>query len=133
MAQFKQYMWEILVPHSDNDNNKYPIEHHWAWDEYVKKISGGLTIHRVAIGQWISPEGSLFKDKMIPVRILCTEPEIENIIEFTIKHYNQEAVLAYEVSNNVKMRYKQESNWENLKDKIKYGILGPQIGDVPEK
>lgn len=105
MDGLRTYMWEILVPHSDNDNKKYPIEHHWAWDEYVKKISGGLTIHRVAKGQWISPEGSLFKDKMIPVRILCTELEIEDIIQFTIKHYNQKAVLAYEVSNNVKLRY----------------------------
>ena len=102
-------IWEILVPHSDNKGKTYPIQKHWDWDEFVKKISGGLTIHRVAKGQWVNPQGILFKDKMIPVRIMCTEEEIEKIIQFTISHYNQEAVLAYEISTNVKLRYKDKS------------------------
>ncbi len=98
-------MWEILVPASANDD-KFSYEHHKAWDEFVKSIAGGLTINKTAKGEWISPSGSLFRDRMIPVRILCTEEDIEKIIKFTITHYDQEAVLAYEISNHVKLIYK---------------------------
>ena len=106
MSGMRIYMWEILVPYDDNNGNKFPIEHHWKWDEFVRKLTGGMTIHQPAKGDWVSPDGTLFRDKMIPVRVMCTEPEIEEIIKFTIDHYSQLAVLAYEVSNNVKMRYK---------------------------
>lgn len=101
-------MWEILVPNYDNNGTKYPIQHHWDWDSFVKRLCGGLTIHKTAKGEWVSPDGKIFKDKMIPVRILCTEQEIETIIDFTIDHYDQEAVLAYEVSSHVKLKYKKD-------------------------
>lgn len=97
-------MWVILVPHSDNSGKKFPIEWHWQWDEFVKEITGGLTIHRVAKGEWINPEGELYKDKMIPVHISCTEPEIERIADFTNIHYNQEAVTYYAISDYVVIR-----------------------------
>lgn len=100
----KNYMWVILVPHSDNSGKKFPIEWHWQWDEFVKEITGGLTIHRVAKGEWINPEGELYKDKMIPVHISCTEPEIERIADFTNVHYNQEAVTYYAISDYVVIR-----------------------------
>jgi len=104
--EMRTYMWEILVPYNDNKGTKYPIQHHWDWDSFVKTLTNGLTIHKKAKGQWVSQDGTLFKDQMIPVRILCTEKVIEDIIQFTLEHYDQEAVLAYEVSNNVKLRYK---------------------------
>ena len=104
----KKYMWIILVPHSDNKGNKFPIQHHWDWDTFVKSLTGGLTIHRVAKGEWISPDGNRFEDKMIPVHISCTEEEIEKIIRFTIKHYNQEAVTAYAISDYVIIRHRDE-------------------------
>lgn len=100
----KTYMWIILVPHSDNNGKKFPIEHHWKWDEFVKSITGGLTIHRVAKGEWVNSEGELYKDKMIPVHISCTEPEIERIADFTNIHYNQEAVTYYAISDYVVIR-----------------------------
>jgi hypothetical protein len=74
----------------------------------VKEIAGGITIHRPAKGEWVSPDGKLYKDRVIPVRIMCTEAEIEKIIAFTISWYKQEAVLAYEISNHVKLRYKND-------------------------
>ena len=102
-------MWEILVPASSNENGRFSYEYHKEWDEFVKKIAGGITINKTAKGEWVSPNGTLFKDKVIPVRIMCTEDEIEKIIDFTIAHYDQEAVLAYEVSNHVKLKYRDES------------------------
>jgi len=104
LNRMKKYMWEILVPASSPEM-PFTMKHHKEWDEYVKAVAGGITINRTAKGEWISPDGTLFKDRIIPVRIMCTEAEIEKIIEFTISHYTQEAVLAYEISNHVKLRY----------------------------
>ena len=93
-------MWEILVPAS-NKELEFTYEHHKAWDEFVITISGGITIMRTAKGQWVSPDNVRFKDRMIPVRIKCTRKQIDKIIDFTIKHYKQEAVLAYKISDEV--------------------------------
>jgi hypothetical protein len=112
----RKYMWEILVPASGNDDQKFSYEHHKLWDEFVKSIAGGLTINKTAKGEWISPSGALFRDRMIPVRILCTEEDIEKIIKYTISHYDQEAVLAYEVSDHVKLIYRDGSTKEREQD-----------------
>jgi hypothetical protein len=98
-------MWEILVPASWR-KTRFTYDHHQAWDDFVRDVAGGLTVYRGAKGQWTSPDGTLFKDRMIPVRIACTRDEIERIISFTIKHYDQEAVLAYKVSEEVIVRYR---------------------------
>ena len=45
-------------------------------------------------------------EKRAKKNLLTIEEQIEDIIQFTIKHYDQEAVLAYEVSNHVELRYK---------------------------
>lgn len=100
-------MWEILVPAS-NKLQEFTYEHHKAWDEFVIKISGGITIMKTAKGEWISPNNVRFKDRMIPVRIKCKTEDIDEIIDFTIKHYNQEAVLAYKISEEVILKHKDE-------------------------
>ena len=99
-------MWEILVPASNNKDLKFTYEHHKEWDSFVKSISGGVTIMKTAKGEWISPSGVLFVDRMIPCRIVCTEEQIKEIIDFTIVHYNQEAVLAFRISDNVIIKHR---------------------------
>lgn len=48
---------------------------------------------------------------VIPVRILATEGEIDQIIAMTGKYYQQLAVLCYEVSRNVKLvNFDEEGN-----------------------
>jgi len=101
-------MWEILVPVVDKNEKKFDIEHHKAWDRYVIQITGGLTITKQAKGKWLSPLGSQFFEKMIPVRIICGEEEINKIVDFTIRHYDQEAVLAYKISSNVVLKYRPD-------------------------
>lgn len=100
----KKSLWEILVPKYSNEGKEFPIKHHHLWDEKVRKIAGGVTILKTAKGQWINTKGKLFAEKMIPVRVYCNEKEIEKIIQLSLEHYNQEAVMAYELSPNVKMR-----------------------------
>ncbi len=97
-------LWEVLVPRFSNEKIEFPIEYHKLWDETVRTIAGGVTILRTAKGQWISPKGVVFTDEMIPVRVYCTEEQIETIMDYTRVHYSQEAVFAYEVSTRVKMR-----------------------------
>jgi len=100
-------MWEILVPSRRSGQSVvFSYEHHKKWDDYVKKISGGLTIMRTAKGEWFS-SGAYQKEEMIPCRIICNENEINKIIDFTIEHYNQEAVLAYKIASNVILKYKE--------------------------
>ena len=109
-------LWEILVPASNNKDQKFSYEHHKEWDAFVKKLTGGVTITKTAKGEWVSPTGKLYVDRMIPCRIVCTEEQISEIIDFTIDHYNQEAVLAYRISVNVILRHRNEKPFERPPD-----------------
>ena len=72
----------------------------------MKKISGGITIMKTAKGEWVSPNGKLYADRIIPCRVICTKRQINKIVDFTIKHYKQEAVLAYRISTKVILKHK---------------------------
>lgn len=99
-------MWEILVPTKSNEGKPYRTRYHRVWDAKVREIAGGLTVLRPSVGQWVSTDGDLFKERMIPVRIMCTRDEIEKIIDITIKYYDQIAVLAYCVSTECVLKYR---------------------------
>lgn len=94
-------LWEILVPTKMGDNLK-PIrtKHHKNWDKFVREISGGLTILSPAKGQWLF-NNSLYEERVIPVKVACTRLQLDKILDFTIKHYRQKAVMAYRISNDV--------------------------------
>lgn len=101
-------LWEILVPRFSNEGIEYTIEYHREWDETVRDIAGGITILKTGKGHWINPEGKTFIEEMIPVRIYCSEENIETIMQHTLEYYYQEAVFAYEVSSNVKVLHRKE-------------------------
>jgi hypothetical protein len=98
-------LWEILVPASSK-KKKIAYKWHKVWDEKVRQISGGLTILRPAKGQWVSPTGIVFKDRMIPVRIACSENQLMKILDLTIKHYDEEAIFAALISEKVIIKHK---------------------------
>ncbi|MFA5366589.1 MAG: hypothetical protein WC333_01785 [Dehalococcoidia bacterium] len=105
-----QELWEILVPSFSNGGEKFPLEHHKKWDAFVKKIAKGVTIMKTAKGEWVSPTGQVYMDRMIPCRIICNESQMDKIIDFTIEHYDQEAVLAYKISDNVILRHRNDKS-----------------------
>jgi hypothetical protein len=74
------------------------------WDKKVREISGGLTIVSPIKGQWISPNGELFLERMIPVRIACNREQIEKIIDMTKVYYDQLMIMAYKISDEVIIR-----------------------------
>ena len=97
-------MWEILVPTvKPNTNGKefFKTRYHKVWDTKVRQLTDGLTILNPVKGQWVSPDNTLFRERMIPVRIIASEEDISNIIQMTGDYYEQEAVLCYRISDLV--------------------------------
>lgn len=94
-------LWEILVPTVRNDGRPISVRFHRVWDAKVYAITGGLTILQPAKGRWIAPDGTLFAERMIPVRIACTREQIEKIAKMTMDYYEQLAIMAYKISSEV--------------------------------
>ena len=103
-------LYEILVPTSRNDGRPISTRYHRIWDSKIIEISGGLTILSPARGTWVSPSNRVFKERMIPVRILCDESDISKIIDFTMEYYEQEAILAYVISEEVILKHAESTN-----------------------
>ena len=94
-------LWEIFVPATTKYNVPIPVERHQEWDERVCALAGGLTLYSPVKGKYQSD--SILIDQMIPVRIACTHVQIEQIAQITCDWYDQESVLFWEVSPNVKI------------------------------
>jgi hypothetical protein len=109
-----KFLFEILVPTTKpNSDGKrfFRTRYHRVWDEKVRALTGGLTIMPPSKGQWVSPHGALFTERMIPVRILATRAQIEAIIQLTLEYYEQEAVLCYRISDEVLLRFSNIRNY----------------------
>lgn len=104
-------LWEVLVPTVRNDGKPYRTRHHRVWDSRIRKLTGGLTVMPVAKGQWVSPDGVLFRERMIPVRIACKPAHMAEIIAVTMQHYpDQIAVMAHRVSDKVLIVHRDRPN-----------------------
>jgi len=103
----KQMLWELLVPtvRPNTDGEKFfTLRYHRVWDQKVREITRGLTVMPPTKGQWISPSGTLFVERMIPVRIIATRAQIEEIMDMTLAFYEQQAILCYRISDEVFIR-----------------------------
>jgi len=101
-------LWEILVPTVRPNGAPIRLRFHRVWDQKVREISGGLTILQPARGQWVSPSGELHAERMIPVRIACTEQEMQAIAKMTLDYYEQQAVFYYKVSDEAYILHREE-------------------------
>lgn len=112
-------MWEILVP--CNWNNGVPIrtKHHRQWDEKVRAITKGLTIFKPGKGQWVNLQGDLYIDRIIPVRVAATAEQMQEIAKITIRHYSQEAVMYYLVSEKLVLEFATPKDREKFHRKIR--------------
>lgn len=100
-----KFLWEILIPTQDNDGKPFRARYHRVWDAKVREITGGLTILTPARGQWISMTNELFIERMIPVRIYCSEEEINLISDIAAKYYRQKAMMFYCISQKVNIKH----------------------------
>jgi hypothetical protein len=96
-----QALWEILVPTVRNDGRPFRLRYHRVWDDKVKHVAGGLTVVAPVRGVWVSPASETFRERMIPVRIMCTKEEMVEIAKMTKVYYDQLAVMYYCVSAEV--------------------------------
>ena len=104
-------MWEILVPTERrlNPGKYYTTRYHRVWDGKVRAITGGVTIMAPARGQWVNTEtDEIFKERMIPVRVMATKEEMEKVVDLTIKYYDQLAILYYKISDEVILKFKDK-------------------------
>ena len=106
----KVCLWEILVPTerrkkaADGSTRYYTTRYHRVWDSKVRAITGGLTILPPTKGQWKAPSGDLYRERMIPVRIACTEIQIDEIADMSAEYYDQLAIFYYKVSEEVHIK-----------------------------
>lgn len=98
-------LYEILVPTVRNSGKPIRTKCHRVWDEKVRAITGGLTVMTPARGQWVSPDGELFAERMIPVRVMCSAEQIEEIADMTADFYDQLAVMFYKISDDVRVKH----------------------------
>lgn len=108
-------LFEILVPCAKNDKKPIRTRQHREWDRRVKRIIGadGLTITPPVKGQWRSESGELFHERMIPVRVVASFTQMEQIADMTAEFYEQEAVMFYEISRNVQIKHYPENCNDN--------------------
>jgi len=99
-------LWEVLVPTVRRVGGRpYRTRFHRVWDAKVRALTGGLTILTPVKGQWVAPDGELFKERMIPVRIACTPEQVKAVVKMPRAYYDQLAVMAYKISDTVLMEY----------------------------
>lgn len=98
-------LYEVLVPTVRNDGRPIRTRCHRVWDEKVRAITGGLSILPPLKGQWVAPCGTVFAERMIPVRIACTDGQIEEIADLVASYYEQLAVMYYLVSERVVIKH----------------------------
>lgn len=101
-----KFLYEILVPTVRSDGRPIRLRFHRVWDKEVCKVSGGLTVLTSGSkGAWISPDKTLFEERMLPVRFMATYEEACKIVDFTLKYYQQECVMCYRISDQVILRH----------------------------
>jgi len=103
----RQELWELLVPTVRKDGKPFHTRFHRVWDRKVEEISGGLTILVPGKGIW-AHEGVSIRERMIPVRVMCTREQIEKIIDLTLEYYDQTAVMAYRISDEIVLKYRTQ-------------------------
>jgi hypothetical protein len=93
-------LWEILVPTVKNEGKPFRTRYHRVWDKQVYEITGGLTILRPTKGKWVH-QGKTYEERNIPVRVACSREQLMLILKFTKEYYDQLAIMAYKISDEV--------------------------------
>jgi hypothetical protein len=93
-------LYQLLVP-STIDGQEISVDYHNVFDITVSKIAGGLTILHDCKGRWTSPDGSIVYENMIPVLIHCTREQLEDILDYALRYYQQQSVFAFVMSTEV--------------------------------
>lgn len=90
---YEKVLWEVLVPVCMGDPPvKIELAYHQEWDKQVREIARGLTVCYTSSND-LSLENAVFVEKTIPVNIRCNLDEMLKIIDITLSHYQQQAIM----------------------------------------
>ncbi len=106
--------FEILIPVAPNkgepttdemyaklDFNKdgtiFNKAHHGTFIRKVLTVAGGYSWLPEIDGAWVNSHCEVVKEKMIPIRVACTDENIKEIASFAKQHYEQEAIFVLEI------------------------------------
>lgn len=59
---------------------------------------------RTSKGQWVH-QGTCYRERVIPVRIICTPKDIKQIAKITLKHFRQKAVACFQISEKYELLF----------------------------
>lgn len=105
----RKKLYEIQIPVAPNlpevficdKNGNFNQEYHDRFLAKVLTVANGYTALPIVEGAWINGSGKTFIEKMIPVRIFCTDENITEIASFAKRHYDQEAIFVVELGTAI--------------------------------
>jgi hypothetical protein len=80
-------MWEILLPATGRDGKTISVEYHRGWVDRVKHIGEPLMVGSIKSGKGWFGKSEIFGTEVIPVRFLCSQSDIERILQVTLGRY----------------------------------------------
>lgn len=110
-------LYEIQIPVRPNTVNSFKLgreitgvghyfpvfteKHNERFFEYVLGLCGGFSVLPEIEGTWADESGTLYREKMIPVRFATdgyfADDNVKLIAEFAKKHYDQKAIFVAEL------------------------------------
>ena len=108
------FLWQILVPTTRKNGKPIRTRFHRIFDAKVRSLSGGLTIVQPTKGQWVSPEGRLLDERMIPVQFMATRAQKDEVVQFALKHYEQDCLMVVLISSEVEFVYAPKTRRHKL-------------------
>lgn len=98
----ERMLWTVIIPEFDNYGRIFPKHHVDVWINKVMEISTGVTVYRDIIGKYISTTNGLMSDVNLAVMFMATEDEVNELAQLAKTHFDQESIMYYMSSNNVK-------------------------------
>jgi len=131
-------LWLIFVPRDKppffqpGKKRHFSTKYHRMWDQQVMALTGGMTIFLPSKGRWVSPEGVLYHEDMIPVILSCTAEKMVEVCNLTAKHYGQIAVPKWKLGDDaVIISYPENLKYHNMGSTC--NTLNAQIAETLSK
>lgn len=92
--------FDVILKTCENNFDRgwiFTTKHHRIFYKFILNLSKGYSVLNELEGVWQNEKGTIYQEKMIPVRIACTDEQIKEIAEFAKAHYEQEAIFVLEL------------------------------------
>lgn len=93
-------LYEILIPIADNAGFVFSDSHRKLFFDMLIGETSGLSILPNLQGFW-EEKGKIYEDINTPLRVICTGEDIKRFANTAKEHFDQLAILYYQISDNV--------------------------------